>query len=420
MNLGKKIIIPLLLAGMVTSSACAETASNSMTGANISNKDKPVVWFNRQPSNSETGEIDYDAITFNKNVYYVGVDMEQGATLQGEMIIKYIMGRDASLDRNGDGIIGYVLAIGDTGHNISAARTRGARKACGTAVKKDDVIIPDAVGLNLDGSSKIVTDGSVTIAGKDYIIRELASKEMTSPDGATWNAEAAGVAIDEWVSLFGDSIDVIISNNDGMGLKMFDKWAHSNNVPVFGYDSNGDCVAAIKDGFCGSISQRADVQAYLTLRILRNCLDGVDVNTGIGVIDDAGNVLRDADYYYADRERAFLALNLAVTSENYISHLDPRAPYEEVTHQLNEDEHPRKKVWLNIYSTEDDFLSQTYQPLLQLYAYTLNLDLTIVIGNGYDESSITSQLGDPSEYDAFAINMIKTDDAQIYMDLLSK
>lgn len=180
---------------MVTSSACAETASNSMTGANISNKDKAVVWFNRQPSNSETGEIDYDAITFNNNTYYVGVDMEQGATLQGEMIIKYIMGRDASLDRNGDGIIGYVLAIGDTGHNISAARTRGARKACGTAVKKDDVIIPDAVGLNLDGSSKIVTDGSITIAGKDYIIRELASKEMASPDGATWNAEAAGVAM---------------------------------------------------------------------------------------------------------------------------------------------------------------------------------------------------------------------------------
>ena len=420
MSLGKKFFIPIILAGMVTSSACAENASNSMNVAITSNEDKPVVWFNRQPSNSETGEIDYDAITFNKNSYYVGVDMDQGATLQGEMIIKHINSSDASIDRNGDGIIGYVLAIGDAGHNISVSRTRGARKACGTAVKKNDVIIADAVNLNLDGSSNIVTDGSTTIAGKNYIIRELASKEMKSPDGVTWNAEAAGTAIDEWVKLFGDSIDLIISTNDGMGLKMFDKWAHSNNVPVFGYDSNGDCVAAMKDGFCGSVSQRADVQAYLVLRILRNCIDGVDVNTGIGTIDDAGNCLLNTDYYYAERERAFLALNLAVTKENYISHLDPRATYDAVSHQLNQQNHPMKKVWLNIYSNEDNFLNQTFLPLLQQYAYLLNLDVTFVSGNGYDESSITSQLDDPSAYDAYAINMIKTDNSSIYMDLLSK
>ena len=79
-----------------------------------------------------------------------------------------------------------------------------------------------------------------------------------------------------------------------------------------------------------------------------------------------------------------------------------------------------KKVWLNIYSNEDDFLNQTFLPLLQQYAYLLNLDVTFVTGNGYDESSITSQLNDPSAYDAYAINMIKTDNSNIYMDILSK
>lgn len=33
-------------------------------------------------------------------------------------------------------MIGYVLAIGDIGHNDSIARTRGVRKALGTAVDK--------------------------------------------------------------------------------------------------------------------------------------------------------------------------------------------------------------------------------------------------------------------------------------------
>ena len=72
-----------------------------------------------------------------------------------------------------------------------------------------------------------------------------------------------------------------------MGMAMFTGWSQTNNVPTFGYDANSDAVAAIADGYGGTISQHADVQAYLTLRVLRNALDGVDVDTGIGTADDA-------------------------------------------------------------------------------------------------------------------------------------
>ena len=64
-------------------------------------------------------------------------------------------------------------------------------------------------------------------------------------------------------------------------MAMFNGWSKENKVPTFGYDANSDAVAAIADGYAGTISQHADVQAYLTLRVLRNLLDGVDVNTGI-------------------------------------------------------------------------------------------------------------------------------------------
>ena len=40
----------------------------------VANKDKPLVWFNRQPSNSSTGELDTTALSFNENTYYVGFD----------------------------------------------------------------------------------------------------------------------------------------------------------------------------------------------------------------------------------------------------------------------------------------------------------------------------------------------------------
>ena len=66
-----------------------------------------------------------------------------------------------TIDRNGDGIIGYVLAIGDIGHNDSIARTRGVRSALGTGVEADGAIDSDPVGTNTDGSSTIVQDGSI-------------------------------------------------------------------------------------------------------------------------------------------------------------------------------------------------------------------------------------------------------------------
>ena len=77
----------------------------------------------RQPSDTRAGELDKEALSFNKDTYYVGFDANQGAELQGQMVLDYIKENAASMDRNGDGVIGYVLAIGDIGHNDSIART---------------------------------------------------------------------------------------------------------------------------------------------------------------------------------------------------------------------------------------------------------------------------------------------------------
>ena len=129
----------------------------------VANADKPLVWFNRQPSNSSTGELDMNALSFNDNTYYVGFDANQGAELQGQMILDYIKAHIDEIDKNGDGIIGYVLAIGDIGHNDSIARTRGVRSALGTGVDKDGAIDSSPIGTNTDGTSTIVKDGEITV-----------------------------------------------------------------------------------------------------------------------------------------------------------------------------------------------------------------------------------------------------------------
>lgn len=397
-------------------SGSASTSSTASTGGSATgNAAKPLCWFNRQPSNSSTGELDKTALNFNENTYYVGFDATQGAELQGKMIADYIEKNKATIDRNGDGIIGYVLAIGDIGHNDSIARTRGVRSALDTAVKGSDGSVDyQPVGTNTDGSSTDVQDGTVS----GLKVRELASQEMKNSAGATWDAATAGNAIQSWSSSFGDQIDIVVSNNDGMGMSMFQAWSKANTVPTFGYDANSDAVAAIADGYAGTISQHADVQAYLTLRVLRNALDGVDVMTGISTADDAGNVLTDTDYKYVADERSFYALNLAVTSENYKDFTDSTVTYKPVSAQLDSAKHESKKVWLDTYNSADNFLGSTYVPLLQKYDKLLNLDVEYIAGDGQTESNITNRLGNPTEYDAFAINMVKTDNAASYTALL--
>lgn len=398
----------------------AASASTSAETGTVANKDKPLVWYNRQPSNSTTGELDMEALTFNDNTYYVGFDANQGAELQGKMVVDYIAAHADTIDRNGDGIIGYVLAIGDIGHNDSIARTRGVRSALGTAVEGENGIVSDPVGTNLEGKATQVQDGTLEVGGKTFTVRELASQEMKNSAGATWDASTASTALTTWSSSMGDNIDIVISNNDGMGMAMFNIWSKANGVPTFGYDANADAVAAIAEGYGGTISQHADVQAYLTLRLVRNALDGVDINTGIATADDAGNVLSDDVYYYDEASRSYYALNVAVTADNYKDFMDSTVPYAPVSNQLDTTAHPEKTVWLDIYNAADNFLSATYQPLLEKYDDLLNLKVDYIGGDGQTEGNITNRLGNPDAYDAFAINMVKTDNASSYTSLLSQ
>ncbi len=429
----KKKVLALGLSAALALSlvACSNGGNTDKSGATstdgpapgtetVANKDKPLVWFNRQPSNSSTGELDMTALSFNEDTYYVGFDANQGAELQGTMILDYIKAHIDEIDKNGDGVIGYVLAIGDIGHNDSIARTRGVRAALGTAVEKDGVIDSTPVGTNTDGSSAFVQDGAIEVDGKTYTVRELASQEMKNSAGATWDAATAGNAIGTWASSFGNQIDIVASNNDGMGMAMFNAWSRENNVPTFGYDANSDAVAAIAEGYGGTISQHADVQAYLTLRVLRNALDGVDVDTGIGTEDDAGNVLGSDVFYYDEATRSYYALNVAVTADNYQDFLDSTVTYAPVSNQLDASAHPTKNVWLNIYNSADNFLGSTYQPLLQKYDDLLNLNVEYIAGDGQTESNITNRLSNPSAYDAFAFNMVKTDNAASYTTLLAQ
>lgn len=370
----------------------------------VLNKDKPLVFFNRQPSDPTTGAIDMASMNWNTKTYYVGFDAAGGGAVQGKLITDFLAAADAAkIDRNGDGIIAYVLCIGDVGHNDSKARTEGIRRALGT--------------WNGSTDPTVKKDGSVTVGGKTFKVVELEGKAMTGTDGSTWNANAATEAMGNWATKFGTQIDMVVSNNDGMAMGCLQASNFPAGIPIFGYDANADAIEAIGAGkLSGTVSQNVDAQAAGTLQVIRNLLDGLagaDVySKGFTSADQYGNKITPTVEYKADQKGLF-ALNGPVNAENW-------KQYTAGTRDagIKQSTAAKKKVLLTIYNSADNFLSSSYLPALYYYAPLMGIDLTVVQGDGQNEASCLDKFTNFNNFDAFAINMVKTNSGRDYTDKL--
>ena len=393
----KKIILVTLLAATALSMV---SAASKTKAKKVLNKDKPLVFFNRQPSDPTTGAIDTSAIKWNDKTYYVGFDAAGGGAVQGKLITDFLASADpAKIDRNGDGTIGYVLCIGDVGHNDSKARTEGIRKALGT--------------WNGSTDPTVKKEGSVTVGGKKFKVVELEGKAMTGTDGSTWNANAATEAMGGWATKFGKAIDMVVSNNDGMAMGCLQASNYPAGVPIFGYDANADAVEAIGAGkLFGTVSQNVDAQAAGTLQVIRNLLDGLtgaDVYTkGFSVPDQYGNKITPEVQYKAD-QRGLFALNGPVDPSNWKSYTEGNRDA-----GIKQTKAEKKKVLLTIYNSADNFLSSSYLPALRYYAPLMGIDLTVVQGDGQSEASCLDKFTNLKNFDAFAVNMVKTNSAADY------
>ena len=372
----KKFLVAMIVMVMIGSFAFAGGAQEASGGAAatvVRNADKPVVFYNRQPSDPVSGEIDMDTMNWNDSTFYVGFDAAGGGAVQGQLIVDYLASADpAVVDRNGDGVIGYVLCIGD---------------------------------------------GSANVGGTEMKVVELEGRAMTGTDGSTWNANAATDAMSGWATRFGDQIDMVVSNNDGMAMGCLQASNYPSGVPIFGYDANADAIEAIGQGrLTGTVSQNVDAQATATLQVLRNLLDGLtgeDVWTvGITEADQYGNKI-SAAMEYLPETKALLAQNTGVNSSNWQSYTEgTRDP------GIKQTSAEAKKVLLTVYNSADNFLSSSYLPALRYYAPLLNIELTIVQGDGQNESVCLDRFTNLNNYDGYAINMVRTNSGPDYVEKL--
>jgi methyl-galactoside transport system substrate-binding protein len=133
-----------------------------------------IIFFNREPLAEDMKLYD--------SVYYVGADAIESAQLQAQIVMELFGNNPNKLnevDKNGDGIIQAVILKGEQGHQDAEART------------------------------KYVIE-TLTAAG--YLVEVL---EVTI---ANFDQDQGQLAMDHLLTLYGDRIEVVISNNDAMAM----------------------------------------------------------------------------------------------------------------------------------------------------------------------------------------------------------
>ena len=147
----------------------AEVLIDKVVGAGI-----PLILINREPL-GDNGDESYEGIINNPGVCYVGADARQSGTYQGEIVLAL----DDKGDVNGNGKVDYVMIIGDPENPDAQYRT--------------------------EFSIKALTDAGVEV---NKLVDNVGNWDQTK------GQEIAAAALAQ----FGDEIDVIFCNNDGMAL----------------------------------------------------------------------------------------------------------------------------------------------------------------------------------------------------------
>ncbi|MCR5526657.1 MAG: galactose ABC transporter substrate-binding protein [Lachnospiraceae bacterium] len=167
--------------------------------------DVPVIFFNREL-------VEGDLERWDK-LYYVGADARQSGVFEGELAAEAFL-ENKEYDKNGDGVIQYVMLEGEAGHQDAIVRTE-------TSVS--------------------------TLIDNDLKVDKLASVI------ANWNRAQASSKMGALIEEYGDSIELVLANNDDMALGAIDAYdsaeVKKNKRPVIvGIDGTNDGKSAVKSG----------------------------------------------------------------------------------------------------------------------------------------------------------------------------
>ena len=204
--------VDLLLINLV------ETNSTRDVINKIKEKNIPGIFFNREP-------VSIDAIKSYNKSYYVGTEAAEAGVLQGKVITNAWNSNKSSIDKNNDGILQYIMLMGESDNLEAITRTKYS-----------------ILSINNSGIKT----------------QELALKVCN------WNKEEAKNATKALLSQLGNKVEAIIANNDSMAIGAiealqeygYNKGEKGQTIAVVGVDAIPEAQKLIKEGIMtGSVLQ---------------------------------------------------------------------------------------------------------------------------------------------------------------------
>lgn len=160
--------------------------------------------------------------------------------MQGEIAADLIL-KDKSIDKNHDGKIQYVVLEGEMGHQDAIVRT----------------------------------DSSV-----ETILAKGIKMEKLSYEIANWKRAQAQNRMEQLIRQYGNTIELVLSNNDDMALGALDSYRlmgyTKNNMPMMlGVDGMQEALEAVKDGcLTGTVYNDKEGQAKMMAAIVFASVSG--------------------------------------------------------------------------------------------------------------------------------------------------
>lgn len=193
----------------------------------------PVVFFNREPLPEDMKKWD--------KVYYVGAKAEESGTISGQLIVDYWKAHKEA-DKNGDGVLQYVMLKGEPGHQDAELRTKYSIKA--------------------------VEDAGIKV-------------EKLAEDTAMWDRVKGQEKMAAFLASHGDKIEAVFANNDDMALgaiealKAAGYFKDNKFMPVVGVDATAPALKALEEGtLLGTVLNDAKNQGKATLNIAYDLAQG--------------------------------------------------------------------------------------------------------------------------------------------------
>ncbi|MFD1957690.1 galactose ABC transporter substrate-binding protein [Paenibacillus thailandensis] len=209
--------------------------------------DIPVVFINREPLADDLAKWD--------KAYFVGAKAEESGTIQGEIVVDYWKAHPEA-DKNGDGVLQYVMLKGEPGHQDAELRTKFSIQA--------------------------IEDAGIKV-------------EKLGEDTAMWDRVKGQEKMAAFLASNGDKIEAVLANNDDMALgaiealKAAGYFAGDKYVPVVGVDATDAGKQALKDGtMLGTVLNDAENQGKATVELLSVLAKGetpTKENTGYDITD---------------------------------------------------------------------------------------------------------------------------------------